>query len=117
MAGTILVLSGPVGAGKTAIARELVKLLPAPVASIEVDLFWKFIAKSESRGPSYESFRMIMASMTAAAVPYAAAGSTVVLDFSMPPWFLEVALRIAGVRKVPIDYVVVRPSLAVCARR
>jgi len=39
----------------------------------------------------------------------------VILDFSIPPWFLE------GVRQrlkdVPIDYVVLLPSEAACAAR
>lgn len=38
--------SGPVGAGKTTVAKELVALLPAPVSYIEGDIFWYFVAKA-----------------------------------------------------------------------
>jgi adenylate kinase family enzyme len=43
----IVLLSGPVGAGKTTIARGLVAISPSPIAYIEGDKFWSFIAKNE----------------------------------------------------------------------
>ena len=55
--------------------------------------------------------------MTAAAVPYALAGFETLLDFSIPPWFLNNVRAVAKVKDVPIDYVVLRPSEAVCAAR
>lgn len=58
-----------------------------------------------------------MASITAAAVPYARTGYKVILDFSMPPWFLETAKTIAKMRDIPLDYVVIKPSMPVCAAR
>lgn len=113
----ILILSGPVGSGKTTIARELIPLLPSPVAYIEGDTFWSFLVRGSRRGPTPESFRAIMASMTAAAVPLAAGGRHVLLDFSIPPWFLDTAKAIVSMRKLPLHFVVLRPSEAVCARR
>jgi hypothetical protein len=87
------------------------------VVYMEGDTFWSFIAKGgEDRGV-HRNFRTIMSSMMAAAVPYAAADYEVVLDFSVPPWFIETALRIAAMRDVPLDYVVLRPSYEVCAVR
>jgi adenylate kinase family enzyme len=47
--GTVIMLSGPVGAGKTRVARELIALLPGPLSYIEGDTFWPFIAKAETR--------------------------------------------------------------------
>lgn len=40
-----------------------------------------------------------------------------ILDFSIPPWFLDTARAVAEVKDVPLDYVVLRPSETVCAAR
>ncbi len=113
----IVILSGPVGAGKSAVAQELVALSAAPVACIEGDKFWFFIAKADKPQARNKQFKMIMTAMTAAALPYAASGYETILDFSVPSWFLDTARRIAKVRDVPLDYVVLRPSEKVCAAR
>jgi hypothetical protein len=116
VANPILLLSGPVAAGKTTVARELVQRWPTPVVYIEGDVFWSFYAKGVS-GPSPKRFKTIMASMVAAAVPFAVAGSDVIVDFTIPPWFLETAQRVARVRDIPLDYVAFRPSEAACRAR
>jgi adenylylsulfate kinase-like enzyme len=111
---SVIILSGPIGAGKTTVARELLALLPAPVSYIEGDTFWSFVAKAHSRDRR-EVFRVIMRSMAAASVPFARSGYAVVLDFSIPPQFLDTARKI--LKEVPLNYVVLRPSLAVCEAR
>jgi adenylate kinase family enzyme len=113
----IILFSGPVGAGKTTVARELMRLLPGPTAYIEGDTFWSFIAKGAGGPRNAKNFKMIMTSMIAAAVPYALYGHEVVLDFSIPPWFLDTARAVVKVKDVPLDFVVLRPSLEVCASR
>src|SRR6202012_3633632 len=57
--GAVIMLSGPIGAGKTTVARELISLLPGPISCIEGDMFWSFIAKSKSEDRR-ENFRIIM---------------------------------------------------------
>jgi Mg-chelatase subunit ChlI len=114
---SIILLSGPVGAGKSTVARELIALLPAPVAYLEGDTFWSFIVKTDGGRRNLRNFKTISASMTAAAVPYALAGYQVIVDFSIPPSFLDTARAVAKVKNVALDYVVLRPSEAVCAAR
>jgi predicted kinase len=111
----LVIISGPIGAGKTTVARELVAASPPPVTYIEGDKFWFFIAKGEGHVP--RDFKMIMTAMTAAALPYALYGYEVILDFSIPPWFLETAQRLVKKKDLQLDYVVLRPSEKVCAAR
>ena len=113
----IILLSGPVGAGKTTVARELVASSPGPVAYIEGDKFWFFIAKGGEMMEPGRNFKMIMTSMTSASLSYARAGYEVILDFSVPPWFLDTIVKIVNARNIALDYVVLRPSEKVCAAR
>jgi hypothetical protein len=111
---SITILAGPVGAGKTTIARELLRLLPSPVSYIEGDTFWSFVEKPHS-ADRREVFHVIMRAMTASAIPFARTGYEVLIDFSIPPQSLGTARKI--VKEVPLNYVVLLPSLTICAAR
>jgi adenylylsulfate kinase-like enzyme len=111
---SVIFLSGPIGAGKTAVAQELAKLLPAPLSYIEGDTFWSFLSHGGGRGLR-DDFPVLVRSMTAAAVPFARAGYRVLIDFSIPPTFVETARKI--LKEVPFDFVLLRPSLEVCVHR
>ena len=65
---SIIILSGPIGAGKRLLPANWL-LRPGPIAHIEGDTFWSYIAKSAGKD-RHKNFRMIMTAMTAAAVPY-----------------------------------------------
>ncbi|HEY6333948.1 MAG TPA: hypothetical protein VI756_31820 [Blastocatellia bacterium] len=112
--GSVIIISGPIGAGKTAIAREFIKKPPRPTAYIEGDVFWSFFVK-EKPVPRNEGFRLIMRAMTASAIAYARDGYETVLDFSMPPGFLGRAFHRFG--SIPVHYIVLRPSKETCASR
>jgi len=111
---SVIFLSGPIGAGKTAVAQELLPLLPGPLSYIEGDTFWSFIAKEGER-ESRDSFPVVIRSMTAAAIPLARSGFLVLIDFSIPPGFVDTARKI--LKEVPFDFVLLRPSLEVCVQR
>jgi chloramphenicol 3-O-phosphotransferase len=113
--GCVLIISGPVGAGKTTVCRELIASASGPTAYIEGDQFWTFIAKPAAQQSAPERFRMIMRAMLAAARHYERDGYDAVVDFSIPPWYLD-AVR-ALLKGCDYAYVVLRPGEAVCASR
>ena len=110
----VIFLSGPIGAGKTAVARALLPLLPAPLSYIEGDTFWSFNKKEGDRGLR-ENFPVLVRSMTAAAIPLARSGCQVLIDFSIPPAFVDTARKI--LKEGPLDFVLLQPSLQVCVER
>lgn len=111
---SVIMLSGPIGAGKTTVARELVSLMQGEVAYIEGDVFWSFLTKTGSL-TRRDNFPIIWRSMTAASLPLAHSGYDVVLDFSIPPDFLPIARKI--LKDTPLDFVVLLPSLDTCELR
>ena len=111
---SVILLSGPIGSGKTTVGRQLVTLLSPPVFYIEGDSFWSFFTKRETH-VRREQFRFMMRSMTAAGVPLAKEGYQVIVDFSIPPAFVDTARKI--VKDIPLHFVLLRPSLSVCAKR
>jgi gluconate kinase len=111
---SVIFLSGPIGAGKTSVAKALLPLLPAPLSYIEGDTFWSFIQKAGERGLR-DNFPVLVRSMTAAAVPFARSGFRVLIDFSIPPTYVDTARKI--LKEVPFDFVLLRPSLRICVER
>jgi adenylylsulfate kinase-like enzyme len=111
---SVIFLTGPIGAGKTAVAQELLQLLPSPLSYIEGDTFWSYIRNAGERGMR-ETFPVLMRSMTAAAVPLARSGFQVLIDFSIPPAYVNTARKI--LKEIPFDFVLLRPSLQVCVER
>jgi adenylylsulfate kinase-like enzyme len=112
--GHVIMLNGPVGVGKTTVACELIKLLPAPMSYIEGDRFWPPITKPVAQDRR-ENFHLLMRIMTAASRPLARSGYSVLPDFSIPPYFLEIEQKI--LKEIPIDYVMLLPRMEVCAVR
>lgn len=53
--------------------------------------------------------------MTAAAIPFARMGYSVLIDFSIPPHFLDTARKF--LKEIPLDYVMVCPGMDVCKTR
>ena len=118
---SILIVSGPIGAGKSTASKELEKLIPGSVALIEGDVFWKFIIKFGDDQPhedeQFNKFKHIMTSMLAAALPLAKAKYTVRVDFSIPPWFVPTALKMAQAKDYTLHYVMLLANKDLCIHR
>ena len=118
MPGAVILLSGPVGAGKSTVAQHLIRLSPAPLAYLEGDKFWPFIAKAATDQDPRERFRIIMRAMAAAALPFARAGYHTIVDFTFPPAFLTRArAQRDKASDTELHWIVLRPSEDVCAAR
>lgn len=114
---SIIILSGPVGAGKTTIARELIACSDGPMTYIEGDSFWTHIVRAPEKQPRSKQFKMVMTAMVGAALPYALYGNEAIVDFSIPPWFLETVDKVVRRKEVAVDYIVLLPSSEICAAR
>jgi hypothetical protein len=107
----------PIGSnrsGQDGCSEGVVATASRPLSYIEGDTFWSFIRKGGERGLR-DNFLVLLRSMTAAAVPFARSGFRVLIDFSIPPTYVDTARKI--LKEVPFDFVLLRPSLPVCVER
>lgn len=114
----VLLLSGPPGAGKTSVARELVKTAKAAAIHIEGDAFWPFFAKDGPKPDTRQAQRRmitVVQAMVSAARPFARDGYETIVDFSIGPWFLPAVLPY--LKTLPANLVVLCPPKDVCALR
>ena len=119
-AGSILILTGPPGAGKTTVARLLADAANGPSIHLHTDDFFcafrkGFIAPwlSESGDQNATISRAIIASAAA----FSRGGYAVIVDGIVGPWFLDIYRDEARRLGLRLDYVVLRPARADAMRR
>jgi predicted ABC-type ATPase len=112
----ITIISGPPGAGKTTVTKELICLNKGTLVYIEGDDFWKFMVNDGGR-PVHKNFRATMSAMIGASIGYARNDYEVLLDFSIPPWYIIKAAEKLKQRKIALNYVVLLPTIDICATR
>ena len=113
----IILLSGPIGAGKSTVAAAYAASATIPTAYIEGDTFWKHIAQNPGphARPRQVVSRLVQKSMILAAIPYARGGFETIVDFTTGPWLLPAFKPL--VKDIPFDFVMLVPSKDVVRER
>jgi hypothetical protein len=120
-AGRVIIVTGPPGAGKTTIARALAGAAADPGGvHLHGDDFL-FAIQSGFVPPHLPASQhqnvTLSRALAAAACTFAVGGYLVALDWVVGPWFLDEYRAAAARARVPLDYVVIRPSEAVATIR
>jgi hypothetical protein len=115
--GSLLVVTGPPGAGKSSVARILADAADQSVL-IEGDAFFGFLASGavEPWLPASKVQNTVVTTAAASAAGvFAAGGFTTVYDGVVGPWFLPAFGLATGLER--LDYAILLPSVEVCVHR
>jgi len=115
--GSLLVVTGPPGAGKSSVARVLAETAD-PSVLIEGDAFFGFLATGRIapwRAESHDQNTVVIEAAAAAAGRFSVGGYTTVYDGVVGPWFLDTFLRATVLGH--LDYAVLLPEEACCVER
>lgn len=115
--GSLVVVTGPPGAGKSTVARAVAARFERSVC-IDGDAFFAFVANGaiEPWLPEAEAQNATVIEVAAAAAGRYARGEYVaVYDGIVGPWYLDVFTRATGLDA--LHYVMLLPSVETCRRR
>ena len=114
MAGAVLILTGPPGAGKSTAADVLARRSVRPAVHLHADDFWDRYIKSGFTRPWLKEAQAqnetVNDALVAAAFAYARGGFFTVVDGIVGPWFLAPFCEASRTSGIALDYVVLRPA-------
>lgn len=120
MAGDVVILSGPPGAGKTTVGGLLAAESAGASVHMATDFFYRSIRSGYLAPFLPESQRqneVVIEAIAASATAFARGGYRVVVDGIVGPWFLDPFRKAAERDGLALSYVVLRPALDVALDR
>ena len=115
--GSLLVITGPPGAGKSTVAQAVAAAAEHSVV-IEGDAFFAFLANGRIEpwlAGSDEQNTIVIEAAAAAAGRFALGGYATVYDGVVGPWFLETFAKATGLES--LEYVILLPSVERCVKQ
>lgn len=114
--GSLLVVTGPPGAGKSSVARVLAERLSSSVL-VEGDAFYTFLASGALPPwlPESHAQNLVVGRAAAAATAVFAADYDTIYDGVLGPWQLDDFMRAGAIGR--LDYAVLLPPVEVCVER
>jgi adenylate kinase family enzyme len=115
--GSLLLITGPPGAGKSTVARAIAEAHPQS-AFVEGDAFFGFLATG-SIAPwlpeANQQNQIVTRAAASAAGQYASGGYFTVYDGIVGPWFLRTFALASGLEE--LHYVILLPPVETCVER